>query len=478
MFTRCIKFSCRNNKSIYNWYSFRNIKSILIEPNGIIDTWYIDERQQSGLCDRSFFSFFEHLPVWTGVSVLSICDSNNHLRNMSTNVVNNFENLIKCIHDHKNNFNMDIASEFKGLISSCSFISQLYGMAGGGWSQAILHGADDELIFKLNNVQLRSYHGNVETMHFLTFTEDNVTQLEEICIECPITKHALTDYFNLLINLKRLSLDCYTFREISNKLIIIKNQLDYLHIRDILHYNDIKFTIKSSCELFNDDHISDIKIRIHQKFENTKIIRPVHQCVIKFIPVQTTELCSKQFSIKMNNEFDTSFKVGRDPRVSDFLFTDTPVVSRIHCEFVMDDFTLFCRDLKSTNGAFINGIRIDQTGKTMTKVNHNDINRFGKPVQLINKLYHHEYKVQIVKKTNNDELANDFNHLIQHLTNDFMLLLQIRGIEMCVDLNHFKHDNDTHLVNKDENGYYYITNKGCKICGYRERWKMTCTKCK
>merc|ERR1712083_1256948 len=55
----------------------------------------------------------------------------------------------------------------------------------------------------------------------------------------------------------------------------------------------------------------------------------------------------KEFSI--NNT--KTFKVGRDPSICSVVFSETPMVSRIHCQFIYNPNNqnkLFVKDLKST----------------------------------------------------------------------------------------------------------------------------------
>lgn len=53
------------------------------------------------------------------------------------------------------------------------------------------------------------------------------------------------------------------------------------------------------------------------------------------------------------------FQIGRRPDVNCCLPDNT--VSKLHAEFIASDFALFVRDLGSTNGTYVNGIRIDGT---------------------------------------------------------------------------------------------------------------------
>ena len=39
-------------------------------------------------------------------------------------------------------------------------------------------------------------------------------------------------------------------------------------------------------------------------------------------------------------------------------------------------------------------------------------------------------------------------------------------------------DNDKYLVNTDDNGYCYISNHDCSVCGYNEKWMIECRNCK
>ena len=51
--------------------------------------------------------------------------------------------------------------------------------------------------------------------------------------------------------------------------------------------------------------------------------------------------------------------VGRAPR-ADFV-VDAPLVSRLHCRLTLQDNGLLVEDLDSTNGTFVNGIRVQRT---------------------------------------------------------------------------------------------------------------------
>lgn len=51
--------------------------------------------------------------------------------------------------------------------------------------------------------------------------------------------------------------------------------------------------------------------------------------------------------------------VGRAPR-ADFVL-DAPLVSRLHCRLTLQDNGVLVEDLDSTNGTFVNGIRVRRT---------------------------------------------------------------------------------------------------------------------
>jgi len=52
-------------------------------------------------------------------------------------------------------------------------------------------------------------------------------------------------------------------------------------------------------------------------------------------------------------------RVGRDPH--DGIFLDDITVSRHHAEFAIEGETLVVRDLGSTNGTYVNGVRLDSS---------------------------------------------------------------------------------------------------------------------
>ena len=121
---------------------------------------------------------------------------------------------------------------------------------------------------------------------------------------------------------------------------------------------------------------------------------------IKFTATGDAKAKEQSFSI-INKK---SFKVGREPKC-EIVFENTPMVSRIHCQFIFkDNHQLFCKDLKSTNGVFINNEKIDKNG-TLAPVSSNDIIRFGKKY----KKYNHEYKVEIIENGDNNNNNNNSN---------------------------------------------------------------------
>src|SRR4051794_23940189 len=71
---------------------------------------------------------------------------------------------------------------------------------------------------------------------------------------------------------------------------------------------------------------------------------------------------------------NSRFTVGRKPDAS--LCIPSPTVSRDHAELTVIDRGLLLRDLGSTNGTFINGVRIQQP----CTVHHGDLLQFGQLV--------------------------------------------------------------------------------------------------
>ena len=62
-------------------------------------------------------------------------------------------------------------------------------------------------------------------------------------------------------------------------------------------------------------------------------------------------------------------------------------------------------------------------------------------------------------------------------TDNYMLILQIKN--MYESLQKIE-NNEKYLINTDidGNGYCYISNINCSICGYTEHWLMKCGNCK
>ena len=54
-----------------------------------------------------------------------------------------------------------------------------------------------------------------------------------------------------------------------------------------------------------------------------------------------------------------SHTIGRNPR-ADFV-VDSPLLSRVHCRLSASDTALAVEDLQSTNGTYVNGMRVRQS---------------------------------------------------------------------------------------------------------------------
>jgi pSer/pThr/pTyr-binding forkhead associated (FHA) protein len=67
--------------------------------------------------------------------------------------------------------------------------------------------------------------------------------------------------------------------------------------------------------------------------------------------VATGKLAGKEIPIRSNQ-----FVIGRDP--SCHLRPSSPAVSKLHCAVIVADEGVWLRDLKSTNGTFLNGQRV------------------------------------------------------------------------------------------------------------------------
>jgi hypothetical protein len=81
-----------------------------------------------------------------------------------------------------------------------------------------------------------------------------------------------------------------------------------------------------------------------------EVIRGDEELKGKYIPIYT----------------GTVTPVGRSPQEAELVFdqhNDRSVVSRIHCEFRGEDGEFFIRDVGSTQGTFVNGIRVPEGGK-------------------------------------------------------------------------------------------------------------------
>ena len=53
---------------------------------------------------------------------------------------------------------------------------------------------------------------------------------------------------------------------------------------------------------------------------------------------------------------------------------------------------------------------------------------------------------------------------------EWMIILEIDGI-----IDGLK--SKMYVVNTDQDGFAYISNKDCRICGYQENWLMKCVEC-
>eukprot|EP01084_Bolivina_argentea_P317276 550093_1 len=129
---------------------------------------------------------------------------------------------------------------------------------------------------------------------------------------------------------------------------------------------------------------------------------PTSNWCIKLTSTQNATAAESLFSI--SNE--KSFKVGRDSSCCSVLFSNTPMISRIHCQFIYNNTKnqLFIKDLKSTNGVFVNNNKID-TNNSPKQLFTNDIIRFGK----IYKNFNHSYKIQIISNNSNNNSNTNNN---------------------------------------------------------------------
>lgn len=107
----------------------------------------------------------------------------------------------------------------------------------------------------------------------------------------------------------------------------------------------------------------------------------------------------KRHSIVIGYE-TKSFKIGRDARKCNIVLDrDSPMISREHCEFTLivnksKVIKLFCKDLNSRNGVFINDTRIPSN--TLYLVHNKDVIRFGIHIQKQCIAYNYEYRIEII----------------------------------------------------------------------------------
>merc|ERR1712228_11048 len=113
-------------------------------------------------------------------------------------------------------------------------------------------------------------------------------------------------------------------------------------------------------------------------------------CCVKLTSTHNNCKANESF-FSINNK--KCFKVGRDPSCCQIIFTNTPMVSRVHCEFIFNQNNeLFVKDLKSTNGVFVNNASVDKQG-ALQQIFDGDIVRFGKR----SKSFNHEYRIEIIQ---------------------------------------------------------------------------------
>ena len=113
-----------------------------------------------------------------------------------------------------------------------------------------------------------------------------------------------------------------------------------------------------------------------------------YQWTITFTATQSASNAKPKYCI----ENESHFKCGRDPTSCSILFpSKNAMVSTNHCEFHYDpiEHKLWVKDLKSTNGVFVNGQHIDSNG--IHELFDGDTIRFGKRF----KSYNHEYRISI-----------------------------------------------------------------------------------
>ena len=100
-------------------------------------------------------------------------------------------------------------------------------------------------------------------------------------------------------------------------------------------------------------------------------------------------------------------------------------------------------------------------------------------MECINKTHKSNFKIRITGNEIGDCLISDIitlSDILSKQTENFMIILNINHI--------YKELNDKLINNKllvktdiDDNGYCYISNKECLICGYNENWSMKCQNC-
>jgi hypothetical protein len=95
----------------------------------------------------------------------------------------------------------------------------------------------------------------------------------------------------------------------------------------------------------------------------TRLTNPVHSDVGAYLEVLRGDDALKGKAIPLH--MGTVTPVGRSPQEAELVFdlgSERSVVSRLHCEFRDDNGIFRLRDLGSSHGTFVNGIRLPEGG--------------------------------------------------------------------------------------------------------------------
>ena len=351
-FTKCIKYS-HENSCIYNWFRFRNIKSVTLDADEVDELYYDDEHPKYKDENMEIL----HLPIWKSVTKLTFTNSwtNQTIDHILSNktCLQNLEYLLwpadEELFNEKTSLRLPQLQGFGATVGTHEYVAE-----------------------KLDKEKFKSFHGWCSDLGAL---HDNhkAHQLQELCLFDPRSKS-----------------------------------------------NQDEFLAKERGDLYSG-------------FRN-----------LKRLSINFGDMTTYNYNFIMNDLFvsniDTLEYIGITCQYKTFGVMESKYVMKL---------------LQHSLNKIINC-----KSRLTIKIRGNGVGEEG-----LNAL-----------KEQTQEYIQTLTDLLSQKIKDFMLILNIDGIYKELK---DKLDTNKYLINTGicENGYCYISNKECAICGYNGNWMMKCKNC-